>query len=350
MTTHSCTYRYPTGSPEQRKAGTWLAGGWRATLFALTGDLDYLCAILGVPKHSLVSGPCILCKCTGTGANTWCDFRGDAPWRDTRWDPTAWHAYPERTPLSLLTLPGCSCYTVHYDYMHCKHLGLDMYIFGSVLALLVNSLMPDEPEQNLQNCWKYLKQFFKDNATPTPFRYLTKLSMFLKKGDKFPKLRGKASEVRHLGPALTSLWERHMNQHLVVHKRIYLLLKANVKLENMLTEHREDYAFPPAAAQEFEETCSTMLLLLTQVAEHFIGENMKLFDITGKSHFVQEIAIMSRCINPRVTWAYQGEDLQQKMQTIAKACARGVRIDQQSTKLARHYRLALHLLFRSSEA
>ena len=49
---------------------------------------------------------------------------------------------------------------------------MDQYIFGSVMAVLVNYVMPQSAEQNLQTAWAYLRQFFKDNQTPTPFRYM----------------------------------------------------------------------------------------------------------------------------------------------------------------------------------
>ena len=158
--------RYQPGTPEHKRANTWLADGWCGVLFALTGDLDYLHGMLGCPNASLVSGPCVWCQCAGTGENTWCDFRQGGPWRMTRWSPQEWRLWENRNRLSLLTLPGASCWTIHYDWLHCKYLGMDQYIFGSVMAVLVNYVMPQSAEQNLQTAWAYLRQFFKDNQTP----------------------------------------------------------------------------------------------------------------------------------------------------------------------------------------
>ena len=300
--------------------------------------------MLGHPNYSLVSGPCMHCKCTGTGPMTWTDFRPAALWRTTRWNPEDWRGWPQRTGCVLLTLPGTSCWTIAYDWVHVKYLGVDQYIFGSVLYVLVSMVMEGGPEENLARCWAFLKSFFKENKTPTPFRYMTKLSMFIRNG-KFPKLRGKASEIRHFGKALLALWNRYANSALILHRRIALMLKHNVHLETMITNHKEDFAFPAGPAQEFEETATGMLLLLTQIADHFVEEGLKVFDITSKSHFLQEMAIMSRCVSPKVTWCFMGEDQMQRMQQIAKACVRGNKVDKQTLKLARHYRLALHLHF-----
>ena len=89
-----------------------------------------------------------------------------------------------------------------------------------------------------------LENFFRNNKTPTPFRYLTKLSMFIRSGGKYPNLRGKASEIRHFGKALLALWNQFSNQALLLHRRIALMLKHNVHLEDMILITRKTSPFP----------------------------------------------------------------------------------------------------------
>lgn len=286
------------------------------------------------------------CRCTATGVMSWTDFKPSAAWRGTRWGVDTWRDWEARTKCVLLTLAGSSCWTIAYDWVHVKYLGVDQHIFGSVLTVLVSMVMDGEDEnENLATCWTFLKGFFKENRTPTPFRYLTRLSMFVRQG-KYPKLRGKASEIRHFGKALLTLWNAYSNPNLLLHKRISLMLKHNVHLEELITEHKEDFCLPPGPAEDFEETTNGMLLLLSQIADHFVGEGMKLFDITSKCHMLQELSILSKCMNPKVTWCFLGEDQMQRMQMVAKMATRGNKIDKQTHKLARHYRLGLHLHFR----
>ena len=299
-----------------------------------------------MPRYDLASGPCCWCRCTSTGACSWSDFRITAPWRATHWTRDQWLGWESRSRCALLELPGNSCWVIHYDLMHVKYLGTDMYQFGSSLSLLVHHLLAGTPEANLSQCWSFLKRYFKQHKTPSPYRYLNRLSMFVRNKGRYPKLRGKASEVRHLGPALQALWQHHMNPNLVVHNQINLMLKANCRVEELLSEHKDEYAFPAGAAVEFEEVCTTMLLLQTQVAEHFIEEGVAYFDITSKSHMLQEIALMARHINPRMVWAFCGEDMMNKMQQVAQSCTRGNTQGQTSIKMARHYRLGLHFLFK----
>ena len=123
------------------------------------------------------------------------------------------------------------------------------------------------------------------------------------------------------------------------------MLKHNVHLESMISLYKDDFAFAAGPAQEFEQTTENMLLLLTQIADHFVDEGIKIFDLTSKTHFLQELAILSRSMNPKVVWCFMGEDQMQRMQQVAKACVRGNRVDQQTAKLAHHYRLGLHLHF-----
>ncbi|CAJ1402570.1 unnamed protein product [Effrenium voratum] len=165
-------------------------------------------------------------------------------------------------------------------------------------------------------------------------------------GGRFPKLRGKAAEVRHFGAALHALWNAHMNPHLILHRRINLMLQLNCQLENMITEYKDDFAFPPGPAEDFENTCTTMLQLQTQVAEHFLEEGIAYFDVTSKCHMLQELAILARHINPRLIWVFCGEDMMQKMQQVAQSCTRGNTPGQTNLKMARHYRLGLHFLFK----
>ncbi len=300
-----------------------------------------------MPRYDLSGGPCSYCRCTATGPNTWTDFRATASWRLTRWSKETWHAWEGRSRRALLTLPGASCFTIAYDWMHTKYLGTDLYQFGSCLALLVNNILGGTAEENLQTCWSFLKRYFREHRTPTPFRYLNRISMFMRSGGRFPKLRGKASEVRHFSPALQALWEHHHNPNLAVHRQVNLMLKANCRLEELISEYKTENVFPPAVASEFEDMTTTMLQLQTQLANHFVEEGIAYFDITSKSHMLQEISLLSHYVNPRLLWAFCGEDLMQKIQQVAQSCTRGNTQGQTTIKMARHYRLGLHLLFKN---
>ena len=303
--------KYEKDSEKGRLAGTDLAGGYCGVLWGIIGDLDYFCKTLTLPKSTLASGPCCLCKCTGRGANTWCDFSRTAPWRQACWEVNDWRAWSGRSRCPIFNLEWASPWLVGLDWMHNKYLGHDQFVYGSLFKVLVRYLLPSaNPLKNLATVWQDILYFYKRWNAPCRFGAIKKLTMFERKSG-WPKLRGKAGEIRHLAGAMHYVWQKHYNQRLEVHRQVELYLRLNMSLEETLTEHKESYALPPAAAAVFEETVTTMLQVLTSVAEHYLEE--KLFNLTQKSHFMQHSALLAKYISPRVLWCFQGEDMQKQM-------------------------------------
>ena len=122
-------------SQHGKRAGQDLADGYFGIMFGSLGDLDYFAADLGLPRHS-ANSPCPLCRATTHGPTHWQDCRVDAAWLGECWTPVAWKAWPGRSQNQLFSLPGVRALTVALDYMHCKYLGMDQYIFGSILYIL----------------------------------------------------------------------------------------------------------------------------------------------------------------------------------------------------------------------
>ena len=335
--------RYHARSVEGRRALHHLADGYRGILWSVIGDLDYMAKTLLLPRSTLASGPCALCKCTGSGATTWMDFRPTATWRTLLWTAHDWRNWPGRSQSPLFQDEGFSPFLISLDWMHCKYLGHDQHTFGSILSLLVRHVMAGNPQENLKQVWNEIQKFYKENNTPVRFRYLNRLSMFERKSPQYPKLRGKAAEVKHLAGALEHCWKKIYNPNLQVNRQIALYLKLNLELEDLLTVNRDELALPPDDAAKFEQTCTAMLLLLTQIAEHFIAD--RFFNITQKAHFLQHISLLSRFLSPRLTWCFMGEDMQKRMSGLAKSCVNGQRPGQTIGKMFNRYRLALQLQF-----
>ena len=333
--------RYKPNTREGRKAGTPLAGGYFAVLWTVIGDLDYFHAILELPHFGRAENMCALCQATKSGPTTWCNFRRDAPWRATCWQATAWRNWPGRSKSPLFNLSYTSCLTIALDYLHVKYLGYDMYVFGSVLELLCRSILPESPEASLATIWRRLQAAYGRLKTPVQarYRYLTKLSMFMRKG--YAKLRGKGSEVRHLGRALALVFEQFYNNALQTHREILLMLQLNVEMENILEANRNEYALPGDEAARFEGACDSMLILNGKIARTFAENGLQLFDLTAKAHLLQHLGILARGISPRVTWCFAGEDFQRRAQQLAQSAVRGLQPTAVMGKMARKYRLAL---------
>lgn len=68
---------YSRQSPEGRRAGSWLAGGYRGALVQVAGDCDFFTKWLQTPQVTNHQKPCVLCTCSYRGP---CSegLRGDA--------------------------------------------------------------------------------------------------------------------------------------------------------------------------------------------------------------------------------------------------------------------------------
>ena len=49
-----------------------------------------------------------------------------------------------------------------------------------------------------------------------------------------------------------------MKPHIIIHQQILLMMKMNVKMEDLLSEHKRLWVLPEAAAREFRESARAM--------------------------------------------------------------------------------------------
>ncbi|CAE8680872.1 unnamed protein product [Polarella glacialis] len=243
--------QYAPTSPEGRKAGRDLAGGYYAALIQIAGDLDYNCKFLGLPRWSAANQCCALCKATKNGILSWMDNRDTAAWIGTIGIGTI------GTPSAcrLFDLPGMSAPCVAMDYMHCMFLGWLQYLYGSVFYLLVFEIMDGDPLANLQEIWTFTQAHQKRTGCVNKYlQRLNKLSMFKKKTG-YPKLKGRACEIKGLDQAMLDVWTKYMQVTNAVHRRIRLLLDLNCALTSILDEYSPSNGFmavPEAIADEMQ--------------------------------------------------------------------------------------------------
>ena len=74
---------YSPSTPEGKKKGKPLAGGFSGVLVQLCGDLDYNTKWLGAPNSTAANKPCSLCRATLHGPSTYLDNRNGAQWSKT---------------------------------------------------------------------------------------------------------------------------------------------------------------------------------------------------------------------------------------------------------------------------
>jgi hypothetical protein len=188
----------------------------------------------------------------------------------------------------------------------------------------------------LQQVWRELK--------PTSRFGQLHLSMFTNPKSPladFPRLKGRAAEIRGMGPALHRVWSQHMIPDNIQHKQIQLLLKLGCKMEDMLDEHRELACFPEDIAGPFENFAWGYVRLFSALAAYYNGLGQFQFNVTIKSHMIVHAAQGSRNLNPRKGWCYGGEDFMHKARVLIASCLKGTPVWKYGKKFVKKYSAGL---------
>ena len=333
---------YPRGSAQAAKALTPLADGHFAILWVLKGDLDYFHKELKLPHYSNAA-PCCFCPADAV-MNPWSEFRvTHASWFTQIFGSDHVLAHP------FFSLPGVSVLTIFADLTHVKHMGTDTYFYGSVLWLMVYKVFGGNPDVNCRSVFERICRFNKEHRVSNSFGAL-KISMFVPPRaahTTYPKLKGKSAEVASVGGALLHIWNENMDGSNLQHKQIQLCLMYNVTIERILSEHRLEAKLPSDVAAEFKDSVFKFLLVYNALSTQCAADNVKLFSLTIKFHYLAHCGLQASDLNPRTTWCYRGEDFMQKMKKLVSSCVRGNNALQACRKMRDKYAVALTLQWHS---
>lgn len=75
----------------------------------------------------------------------------------------------------MFTITGVSILNIMPDLMHVKHLGTDQYFYGSVLKLLIHSVLPGSQSANLETVWTELCEAYAAHGVQNRFLAITKM-------------------------------------------------------------------------------------------------------------------------------------------------------------------------------
>ena len=163
-------------------------------------------------------------------------------------------------------------------------------------------------------------QCSEEHSVSSKFQNLT-LNMF--ENEPFPCLKGKAAEIRHLGPALLSAFQENMNHADQIQRQVALALKLVCRMEELVDENKEFYKWPQDVAQEFEKCTVTFCKLSTAVGNHLHVRGIMLFNYTIKYHYLLHIGLLCHHMNPVLAWCYQGEDMMKIVKGLIQSCHNG---------------------------
>ena len=327
------------------RAGQPLAGGHFAILWALKGDLDYFDNTLMLEGVGDLQ-PCIKCKANLSDI-PWTEYHPtEAKWLHHCWQPDEWGpAHPNKP--ALFEVSGVDIDTVSLDVMHTKHLGTDQYSFASILHMLVHDVLGDSPDRNMQTIWGMIEQRYKKFGITNRYGEIRRSMYEASDALHFPRLKGRASEIRHLARPLLDIWEELMDKDNQQHRQVRLLLKAAWQIERILDEAKDEYVLPEAARKVFKTQCYQYVAAASCLGNHYhtMAPPRWLFHFTMKFHYLLHIATQASDICPRLTWCYQGEDLLQHLKVLIQASARGCSPQTLVNKIMERYIVGLSYAF-----
>ena len=60
----------------------------------------------------------------------------------------------------MLCIEGVTILSFYPDWMHCKHLGIDKPLLGSVLYVLIHFVILGDVDENLQEVWDDIQECY----------------------------------------------------------------------------------------------------------------------------------------------------------------------------------------------
>ena len=337
--------RFQKGTENFKRKGKPLANGFYGCLLQVQGDLDYLTKWLDVPRSTMSSKPCALCKCTLHGAMSYIDNREEAAWRNTFVTTQNWMDHWQGTS-AIYQLPGITALSIALDYMHNCYLGFQNYVYGSCFYILTHEAMPGTPLENLKVLETFLKDFQKRRHTAHRYRHrLCKLSMFMK-ASGFPKLKGRAADIKGLDEVMVAMWENWMDFTNLQHRQIRLLLKLNLDIARILDEYAPRHghlAVPEPMATNLKRKGQQLAQVHAQLTDHYKEQDKRLFNFTAKLHFCQHSLELAKFVHPSLVWCFKGETTMRSVQRLWKSCLDGRKHWQVGRSAAMKYRHLTHL-------
>jgi hypothetical protein len=169
---------------------------------------------------------------------------------------------------------------------------------------------------------------------------------------EYPRLKGKAAELRHFGRPLLAVWNKHMTDMDPKHVAVKKALERSVRAEDILDESSLHVgAMPHDAAQELCSTTAEFLLIFSYLNREYLSAEtpVLLFSITVKAHMLMHLALQCSHMNPVTGWCYMGEDFQHVMRILTASSCRGNKPHQAAVKVANKYTQGMDVRLKGSK-
>ena len=345
---------YAAGTAEAVLAGSPLAGGFFAIPFLVKGDWEHFTKTFGL-RHSSSNQPCDFCRCQkgkGSDPRDWPNnFNRNARWKSGLLSPNAWRELNGGHMHMLFKhFAFLSNANVAADEMHVMHLGVSQAILGSVLHMLVYQILPGRPLQNMERIWTEICGAYRDGGMTAQFSSLG-LSSFCDPAAPnfhYPRLKGKAAEIKHLFPAIMIVWDRHMDRNSDEQKLVFRLLEEQQHLQDLIDEDATAFHMEQASSRDVCRVVDLVLSLYSRLASSADNERRLLWNVLPKHHALWHFARQAAFLHPRRGACYQDEDFMGRVKGVVQSCTAATPLHQIPNALLKKYRWGMYFQYLTS--
>ena len=183
---------------------------------------------------------------------------------------------------------------------------------------------PGTVDENFSMVWDKIREVASAKKVDNMFANLH-IGMFCKKSrpnSGFPKLKGRAAEVKAMGIPLLATWEAFMSDSLL-HRQVLVMLRCSVSLDVAMAEHRHLNAYPAPIFGKFMADCENFLVLYSAAASAYNGIGVRVFNVVPKFHLLWHACHQAQFVNPAMSWCFSGEDGMLHWRRLGSASLRG---------------------------
>ena len=285
------------------RAGEYLADGLKAIIYSLKGDLDHLTKAYKL-RHYNSNLMCDACPANRMPINRrllYNNFDMDCLWPSQMYSLDQWKAeYAGKFLHWLFTIPGVNHFSIEGDELHINFLGVSQYTLGSVLSKLIFVILPGNPEENAEELWAMVCDFYRRNATDNQYNNF-KTGTFCdpdKREREFPCLKGKGAEVKDLVPALLWIWTERANTY-EDYVAVGALLQHLVEIQGILSDHRDELLLPLDKAERIFVCVKDFLREYQKLAYEAETKGDMHWSMPAQFHWFWHWGQRARYLNPR---------------------------------------------------
>jgi hypothetical protein len=273
----------------------------QGALVEVRGDWAAFKECFRLPGWRDAAGCCWMCDMTTSNLS---NVSSDASWRKP--EHRLSHEAVLRRTLEknrsiskIFAIPHSDTSLFKVDWLHCVDMGVAADFLGSLFELVCDSMPGANKDERCKQLHSRMYAYYKAKGAPPPLREL-KPSMLRKQDDKkhhFPKLRGKAAEVRELIPFAKHIADELSNS--VEHESAKLAAAYLVVCYENLHKSRFSVDSLQSAAKNFG---------LQYVGLHRLAKSMDVarWPLKPKFHLFQELCHLARS-SPAKFYTYRDE-------------------------------------------